>query len=223
MPCTPRNSALVEIPAGQGHDDDVSSPGTTRRRGRRPGGEDTRAALITAAREVFAESGYDGATVRGIAKRAGVDPAMVNHWFGGKEGLFGEAVLQLPFNPKTIASELLSGGVEDIGQRIITRFLTVWDSAGGSVFTALVRSVTAHEQAVHVLRDLFVRHIFGLLAEKAGADRVDFRATLCASQIIGLGMVRYVARFEPLASADISTIAAAIGPTVQRYLTGPID
>jgi len=201
----------------------VSGPESRKRRGRRPGGEDTRAALITAAREVFAESGYDGATVRGIAQRAGVDPAMVNHWFGGKEGLFGEAVLRLPFNPKTIADELASGGIDDIGKRAVTRFLTVWDSAGGGVFAALVRSVTAHEQAIHALRDLFLRHLFGRLAKKAGADDIELRATLCASQIIGLGMVRYVAQFEPLASADIPRVAAAIGPTLQRYITGPLD
>jgi len=196
---------------------------TTKRRGRRPGGADTRAALIEAAREVFAESGYAGATVRGIAKRAGVDPAMVNHGFGGKEGLFGEAVLQLPFNPKTVADELMSGDVDELGHRIVTRFLTVWDSAGGGVFTALVRSVAAHEQAIDVMRDLFVHYLFGRVAKLAGTGAVEMRATLCASQIIGLGMVRYVTGFEPLASADIPTVAAAIGPTIQRYLTGPLD
>lgn len=193
-----------------------------KRRGRRPGGQDTREALLTAARAVFAESGYDGATVRGIAKRAGVDAAMVNHWFGGKEGLFAEAVLQLPFNPLDLVRELADGDPATLGERIIRRFLRVWDSAGGGVFIALIRSVTAHEQALHVLRDVFLKYLFSGIIEAAGSDRQELRASLCATQMIGLGMVRYVARFEPLASADHETVVAAVAPNLQRYLTGPI-
>lgn len=193
-----------------------------RRRGRRPGGQDTRAALVEAARAVFTESGYDGATVRGIAKRAGVDAAMVNHWFGGKEGLFAEAVLRFPFSPKEILAHLLDGPLETLGERIVRRFLTVWDTADGGVFVALVRSVAGHEQATHVLRDFFIKYVFSGVVSATGADHPELRATLCASQMIGLGMIRYVARFEPLASADIETLVTAIAPNVQRYLTGTI-
>src|ERR1700741_2887225 len=151
------NSLIVEKVAGVSHDDEVSKAvkqEPTRRRGRRPGGADTRAALVEAARTVFIEQGYDGATVRSIAALAGVDAAMVNHWFGGKEGLFAEAVLKLPFNPKDIADQLLDGDVDDLGERIVRTFLTTWDNTGGGVFTALMRSITSHDQAAHVLRDL---------------------------------------------------------------------
>lgn len=199
-----------------------STSGAAKRRGRRPGGQDTRAALLAASREVFAESGYDGATVRGIATRAGVDAAMVNHWFGGKEGLFAEAVLQLPFSPKDIVEALLDGPAQTLGERIVRRFLTVWDTAGGGVFAALVRSVTAHEQAIHVLRDLFIKYIFSGVLKSTGSDQPEFRATLCASQMIGLGMVRYVTQFEPLASTDLETVVTAVAPNVQHYLTGKI-
>lgn len=195
---------------------------TAKRRGRRPGGQDTRAALLNAAREVFTETGYDGATVRSIAKRAGVDAAMVNHWFGGKEGLFGEAVLQLPFNPHDILQELLEGDVDDLGERIIRRFVTVWDTAGGGQFAALVRSVTSHDQVVHVLRDFFIKYVFSGVLKATGSDNPQLRASLCATQMIGLGMVRYVAQFEPLASADIDTVVTAIAPNMQRYLTGTV-
>ncbi|MDQ3789684.1 MAG: TetR/AcrR family transcriptional regulator, partial [Actinomycetota bacterium] len=99
-----------------------------RRRGRRPGGTDTREALLNAAREVFIEQGFDGATVRAIAGRAGVDAAMVNHWFGGKEGLFAEAVLKLPFNPQDIVEILVGAPADDIGQTIVRTFLTRWDA-----------------------------------------------------------------------------------------------
>ncbi|MGH3878894.1 MAG: TetR family transcriptional regulator [Actinophytocola sp.] len=194
----------------------------TRRRGRRPGGADTRAALVEAARTVFIEQGYDGATVRSIAALAGVDAAMVNHWFGGKEGLFAEAVLKLPFNPKDIADQLLDGDVDDLGERIVRTFLTTWDNTGGGVFTALMRSITSHEQAAHVLRDLLVKHIFERMLRRVGPDDHLFRATLVASQLVGMGMVRYVAQFEPLASSDIDVMVPAVAPTIQRYLTGEI-
>lgn len=194
-----------------------------RRRGRRPGGADTRSALLTAAREVFTESGYDGATVRSIAARAEVDPAMVNHWFGGKARLFAEAVLELSIDPEEILGRLLDGDPERLGERIVRTFLTVWDGTGGGVFIALVRSVASHEQAGHLLRDLFISQIFDRLTMHIGADHARLRATLCASQLIGMGMIRYVVRFEPLVSADIDTVTAAVAPNMQRYLTGDLN
>ncbi|WP_240687333.1 TetR family transcriptional regulator [Amycolatopsis suaedae] len=202
----------------------MTSPSTDRprRRGRRPAGEDTRTLLLDAARAVFSESGYDGATVRGIAGRAGVDAAMVNHWFGSKENLFAQAILQLPFDPEELVSTLLTGPAEQLGERIVRKFLTLWDATGGGVFTALVRSVTSHEQATQIMRELFLKRLFGRIQERAVDDRPQLRATLCASQMIGMGMIRYVVKFEPFASADIDTLVPAIAPTLQRYLTGDI-
>jgi len=195
----------------------------TKRRGRRPAGADTKTALVEAARAVFTEQGYEGATVRAIARRAGVDPAMVNHWFGGKDGLFAKAVLQLPIDPAQIVADVTAGDVDSVGDRVVRRFLTVWDSTGGGQFAALIRSVAGHEMAVTGLRELFVNGVFGPITRYAGGDGDPMlRATLVASQLIGLGMVRYVAGFDPLATADINTVAAAVGPTMQRYLTGTI-
>ncbi|HKS48755.1 MAG TPA: TetR family transcriptional regulator [Amycolatopsis sp.] len=194
----------------------------TKRRGRRPAGQDTRAALLEAAREVFSESGYEGATVRTIAARAGVDAAMVNHWFGGKEALFAQAVLKLPFDPAELVTALLEGDIDKLGERIVRRFVTVWDATSGGVFPALIRSLAAHDQAATGLRDFLVKEILGRVVERIEADHPQLRANLCASQIIGLGMVRYVAMFPPLATADVETVVTAIGPTLQRYLTGGI-
>lgn len=194
-----------------------------RRRGRRPGGADTREALLVAAREVFIEQGFDGATVRAIAAKAGVDAAMVNHWFGGKEGLFAEAVLKLPFNAKDIVERLLAADPAEIGQAIVRNFLDIWDNTGGGVFTALMRSVTSHEDAALMLKDFFFKHVFTHVIGRLAPDNHEFRATLVATQIVGIGMVRYVTKFEPLASADVDTMAAAIAPTFQRYITGKID
>ncbi len=194
-----------------------------KRRGRRAAGEDTRAALLAAARETFVEKGYDGATVRAIAARAGVDAAMVNHWFGGKEGLFAQSVLQLPFDPAEILKRLLDGPVEAAGERIIRTFVTVWDATGGGTFAALIRSVTSHQEVANALRSFFINAIFKNLLAEIGAEDRDLRATLCATQMVGLGIVRYVVRFEPLASADMETVVKAVAPNMQRYLTGDLS
>jgi AcrR family transcriptional regulator len=195
---------------------------TAKRRGRRPAGADTRSALVAAARAVFAEQGYDGATVRSIATRAGVDAAMVNHWFGGKEGLFAEAILDLPIKPNDILALLHAGPVDELGPRIVRTFLTVWDDTGGEHFAGLVRSVTGHEAAAHVLRDFFLKHVFISLANTVTDDRPDLRANLVASQLVGMGVARYVIKFEPLAHTPIPELVAAVGPTLQRYLTGEL-
>ncbi|WP_370972478.1 TetR/AcrR family transcriptional regulator [Amycolatopsis sp. cg9] len=215
----------VELCGGVRHDGAVSTTDntdtTSRRRGRRPAGQDTRTALVEAARAVFAESGYDGATVRAIATRAGVDAAMVNHWFGSKEGLFAKAVLQLPFDPLELQAELRDGPDDELGRRIARAFLTRWDGAGGDVFQALIRSITGHEQAGQVLRTFF-QNFFTALITSIGSDRVPLRMALCASQLVGMGMIRYVAKFEPMAAAEVDTLVAAVAPNLQRYLTGEI-
>ncbi|QIZ34037.1 TetR family transcriptional regulator [Saccharopolyspora sp. ASAGF58] len=193
-----------------------------KRRGRRRSGTDTRAALLAAAREVFTEQGYDSATVRAIAGRAGVDPAMVNHWFGGKEGLFTAAV-QIPVNPAEVVPELLAGDREQLAERLLRRFLTVWDNAEGGQFAALIRSIAANENAVAMLREFIQNVMFNRLIKVLGVDQPELRAALCGSQIVGLGMARYVVRLEPLASADHDTVVSAIGPNLQHYLTGDIS
>jgi AcrR family transcriptional regulator len=201
---------------------DTAAPAPRRRRGRRPGGADTREALLNAARAEFAERGFDGATVRVIAERAGVDPAMVNHWFGGKEALF-TAALDMPLDPTAVMADVLAGDPEQLGERIVTRFLTIWDhTGGGRRLAALVRSVASHDVAAGMMRQfvgMFVRRVVSSVAP----DDAELRTALCASQLVGLGMVRYVLRLEPLASADHPTVVAAMAPTLQRYLTGSLN
>jgi AcrR family transcriptional regulator len=198
--------------------EDNSAP---RRRGRRPGGGDTRTALLDAARVVFAERGYDGATVRAIADRAGVDPAMVNHWFGGKEPLF-VAALNLPADPAAIIAEALPGDPDELAERLIARLLRVWDETGGAQLATLLQSIASHEVAAGLLREFIGRVLVGKVLSTVAPDRPELRATLAGSQMFGLAFVRYVLKVEPLASADHATIIAAVAPNMQRYLTGPL-
>jgi AcrR family transcriptional regulator len=195
---------------------------TQERRGPRPRGVDTRAALLDAAREVFIEHGFEGATMRAVAARADVDAAMVNHWFGSKEGLFAEAVIDVPFDLDGLVGRLLDGDVGGLGQRIVRTFLVNCDAAGGGVFAALLRSGASHAQANHHLQDFMIRNILAPVLRAVGADQPEFRAMLVATQVVGIAIVRYVARFDQFAAADVDRIVTAVAPAVQRYLTGDI-
>lgn len=192
------------------------------RTGRRPGESGTREAILEAARRAFAEQGYDRATIRDIAARAGVDPALVYHFYGSKEQLFA-AAMHFPFQPSAIIPPLLEGDPERLAERILRLFLTLSDQPGGSPFVALIRSASTNERAARMLREFMSREVIGRVARALGVANAELRATLVGSQLSGLAMVRYVLRLEPLASADHETVIACVGPTLQRYLTGELQ
>ncbi len=196
-----------------------------RRTGRRPGNPDTREAILSAAREAFAERGYDAASIRQIATSAGVDPALVHHYFGTKEQLFLEAV-QMPIDPREIIPLVAAPGVDGIGERLIRTFLSVWDSPRGATAAALLRSAVTNEWTAKLLREFVVTQILrrGIKELKLDMNTSEgaLRASLVASQLVGLGTVRYILKVEPLASASTDQVVAAIGPTIQRYINGDI-
>jgi AcrR family transcriptional regulator len=192
------------------------------RAGRRPGDSGTRDAILAAAKQAFGSQGYGATSVRAVARTAGVDPSLVLHFFGSKDGLF-EAALELPLDPATVVAGLLAGGVDGLGERVVRTFLGVWDATPGQgPMLAMLRSAVSHEDSAAMLRDLLLRVILRPLALGAGADHPDLRAALLASQVVGLALTRYVLRFEPVASADADTLAPLLGPTLQRYLTGAL-
>ena len=209
------------IKNGAAPGDGANGADAPRRRGRRPGGTDTRAELLDAARVEFAQRGYEGATVRVIADRAGVDPAMVNHWFGGKEALFSEA-LQLPVNPAEVMTAIMPGDPERLGERIVGQFLTIWDQTGGGPMATILRSIASHDDAARMLREFIGNVMVKRVVAAVAPDRPDLRAGLVGSQLFGMGLVRYVLKLEPLASADHATVIGAVAPNLQRYLTGPL-
>jgi AcrR family transcriptional regulator len=192
------------------------------RTGRRPGASGTREAILEAARSEFAQHGYDRATIRNVARGAGVDPALVHYFFGTKTELFA-AAMQLPINPAELVQALLAGERELIGERLVGTFLSVWDHAANrDVFIGLIRSAVTDEQAATLLREFAVRELFGRVAAALGTPDAELRASLVFSQIFGLAMARYILKIEPLASAPGAVIAAAVGPTVQRYISGDL-
>jgi AcrR family transcriptional regulator len=187
--------------------------------GRRPGDSGTREAILSAAKEAFGTKGYGATSLRSVARTAGVDPALVTHFFGSKSGLF-TAALELPIDPGVLVPALLAGGVDGLGERIIRTLLGVWDSTPGQgPMLAMLRSAVSHEDSATMLRGLLSRVLLRPLALRAGGDDPDLRAALLASQIVGLAITRYVLKLEPVASATADELAPLYGPTLQRYLT----
>jgi AcrR family transcriptional regulator len=200
----------------------VSAETRTGRTGRRTGDSGTREAILAAARQRFAELGYDGATIRGIAADAGVDPALVHHFYGTKEKLFVAAV-RFPFVPTEQLARLGSADRDRLGETIVRIALgALEDASTRPPAIALIRSAITNEQAAAMLRGFVTSAIIGTIASVVGEDDAEYRASLVASQILGMGVARYIVGLEPLAGADVEDLVAAIGPTVQRYLTGDI-
>lgn len=199
--------------------DDVAAP---RPRGRRAGGADTRGELLAAASLEFAEHGLDRTSMRGIARRAGVDPSLVHHYFTSKEALFAESLAVSEVVPG-VASQLAGVGATDAAETLVRTLLRVWgrlDSRG--VLQAVLGSVVRSEAARAVLRDMVLRRVLDPLTERLGVDEPARRASLVASQMTGLALVRYVLRVEPLASASEEEVVADVAPTVHRYLFGAL-
>jgi AcrR family transcriptional regulator len=186
------------------------------RTGRRPGRSGSREKILAAARSSFSRDGYDGATIRDIAASAHVDPALVRHYFGSKEHLFVEA-LQFPIDPVEFVPRLLAQGRDGLGERLATFFLDTWDGEAGRPFLAMLRSVTASDDAAEMLRQFVAREIIGRIAASLDLEGPELRAGLAGGQLIGLAMLRYVIKLEPIASADRAELAHAIGPSIQHY------
>jgi AcrR family transcriptional regulator len=190
------------------------------RTGRRPGSGGTRERILAAARSDFGKSGYEGTTIRSIAAQAKVDPALVMHYFESKDGVFRAAV-KFPVDPAEFIPRLLAPGLDGLGERLVRVFVETWDSPAGSPLLGLIRSVVGNEDAAALLREFVTREVLGRIARALELDQPQLRAALVASQLVGLAMIRYVVKVEPLASARTDDLVAWLGPTLQRYLTDP--
>jgi AcrR family transcriptional regulator len=189
-----------------------------RHAGRRPGATETRDAIISAARRLFAEKGYDGATIRGIAAEAGVNPALVYHFFGTKQQVF-VAALDFPIEPAEMIRQIVTGPRREVGQRIIRTFLAVWnDPPARASLLALFRSVTTNEQTAAMFRQFIEAALLGRVTSALGVPKE--RMTAAMAQMVGLVLLRYVLRVEPLASLGDEEIVHLVAPTIQRYIDG---
>lgn len=196
-------------------------PAPKRRRGRpRAGQSDARERILTAAMDEFGELGYDGATMRGIAARAGVDAALVHHYFGTKADLFGEAV-GAPMRPDLALPEILAGPTDEIGARIVRYLLVTWEDPDvRRRGVALLRTAIGNKLTTPLLAGFLSRELLSRIVRTLQVEDADLRASLVASQVAGLIVARYVLRLPGLAEASVDELVGRVGPTLQRYLFG---
>ena len=173
----------------------------------------TRAAILAAAREQFAASGYQAATIRSIAAAAGIDPAMVMRYYGNKEGLFAAAAefdLRLP--------DLSALAHSALGAALVGHFLDRWE--GDETLMALLRTAVTNEAAAARMQAIFATQLAPLIAKLCGEPRAKAatRAGLIATQILGLALCRYVLKLPPVVGLKRAEIVQRIGATIQAYL-----
>ncbi|MEU0985704.1 TetR family transcriptional regulator [Streptomyces sp. NPDC005953] len=182
-------------------------------------GPGARERILGAARTEFAERGYDKTTMRGIARAAGVDAALVHHYYGSKDDVFAAAI-EVSFEPALAVTAILGKGTEGIGERIARYFIGVWENpVSRGPLLVVIRSALTHEAAAKVLRGFVLRRLLERIAAELEVPNPKFRAELAASHMIGIAVLRYVIQVEPLASADPEEIISQVAPTLQRYLT----
>ncbi|WP_273183621.1 TetR family transcriptional regulator [Actinomyces massiliensis] len=191
-------------------------------RGRRPAGSpDAREAILAAARTAFARDGYQ-ASLRGIAREAGVDPALVHHYFPSRAALFAKAIVGsiAGENADLVerAAAITHMDPDEVGEGIVRSFVSLWDTAGGDNFTAVVRAAIERDGTVEPFRDFIAGGILQPIVTRFCPDRPELRAQLIASQIIGLGMARWVAGLDQVSPLEAESLASLVGPTIQRYL-----
>jgi AcrR family transcriptional regulator len=190
-------------------------------RGRRPGTPDTRAQVLAAARTSFAERGFRGTTIRAVAGAAGVDPALVHHYFGTKDDLF-LAALEMPVDPREVLAPVVAQGPDGAAERLLRTFLAVWDEPDTQVrLLAVVRSVL-DEEGGRLLKDGFIPVVVGPVLAQLVADRPEVRIPLVASQVVGLIVTRYVIALPAMAEMPPDDLVARMAPVLQHYLTGDL-
>ena len=190
------------------------------RTGRRPGPTTTREQIVAAAARCFAAAGYDATSVRHVAAEAGVDPALVRRFFGGKDQLFTQVASAL-IDPERALAAVTVGPPEAAAERLLRYFLSLLgDVAQPGPFLGLVRSAVTSEHAAGLLRRFLAERVLGQIAATLRADRPGLRAALVASQLVGLAVTRYAVRLAPLTAADDGQLIDWVGPVLQYYLTG---
>ena len=190
------------------------------RTGRRPGPSRTRAQILAAAANCFAAAGYDATSLRRVAADAGVDPALVRRFFGGKEQLFTEVASAL-IDPERALAAVAEGPPSAAGERLLRYFLDLLGEVGQpGPYLGLVRCAVTSEHAAALFRRFLAERVLGEIAARLDAGRPELRAALVASQLVGLAVARYAVRLAPLTAADADELVRWAGPVLQYYLTG---
>lgn len=188
-------------------------------RGRRSG-SDTRELVIEAARELFTTQGYEATSMRAIARQAGVDPRMVHHWFASKPELLLISVGGLDFAPSERIEAVLAEHPANPGRALVTAFLSAWDSPGNPErFAVIVRAALSNDAELAPMREFISSLVLKRLTDQAEGQDAELRATMAASQLIGLGLGRYVIKLPALSVADPTSLIAHYGDLITGLLS----
>jgi AcrR family transcriptional regulator len=193
-----------------------------KRPGRPPGPSDTRDRILASARELFARNGIDKTSIRAIAAGADVDAALVHHYFGTKQQLFVAAV-RIPIDPMLVIGPLRETPVDELGLKLPSLLLPLWDSEMGSGLIATLRSLLAGNEVSLIrsfLQEVVAVEVGTRVDDPPGSGRI--RVQFVASQLVGVVMARYILELEPFKSLPVQQVAETIAPNLQRYLTGDL-
>ena len=194
------------------------------RRGRRSAGDHSRDDILAAARKLFAEQGFDGTSLRQVAREAAVDPAMVHHFFKGKDELFASSV-ELPADPAVFLADVETSSPSRRAEAIVRAVLLLWEGPAHHGLIAFVRGTLGSTAKTALMREMVNRTILTrlMVGLPGPAQEVRMRGNLVATQVVGLMLVRYIVRLEPIASATQEDVIRMVAPNIQRYLTGDLD
>jgi AcrR family transcriptional regulator len=193
-----------------------------KRPGRPAGTSDNRERILVSARELFARNGIDKTSIRAIGADAGVDAALVHHYFGTKTQLFAAAI-HIPIDPMAVIGPLREIPVDRIGYVLPSILLPLWESELGKGFIATLRSILAGNDASLIrsfLQDVIAVEVGSRVDSPPGTGRI--RVQYVASQLVGVVMARYILELDPFRSLPVEQIAETIAPNLQRYLTGDL-
>lgn len=193
------------------------------RRGRPDDGGDRRARIVAAATHLFAEHGFDAVSLRQVAREAKVDPALVHHYFDGKDGLFAAAV-SLPADPGDLLAGIDPSTAEGRGRVVAHAVMSLWEGPQKHVLAAFFRTTIGSTARTRLLREVVRRQIIGKVAAGLPYDDAEreLRASLAATQVVGFLVARYLVELEPIAALRQADAEAFLAPAVQRILTGPL-
>jgi AcrR family transcriptional regulator len=191
-----------------------------RGRGRPPGESATQEAILAAARRQFSELGYGRTTLRGIARAAGVDPRLLLHYFGSKQELFVASV-ELPMEPRVVVDTVFDGPPSEAAGRAARLLVSVIDTPDmRRPFLALLRAAVTEPEAAALIRGVLTERLLGPISARVGGERPELRASLVASQLVGLIVTRHIVEIEPLSVASRDDLVRALEPVFQHYLQG---
>ncbi|MDH6198149.1 AcrR family transcriptional regulator [Mycobacterium frederiksbergense] len=187
-------------------------------RGRRPGNNDTRTVLVEAASRLFAETGYEKTSLRDIAAAAGVDPALIRHYFGSKAGLFRET-MGWPFEPADVTARVVDGDPAGIGERLAEVFFELWEQPESRApLMAILRGAATHDDSAALVRQFIKGQLYLRVAGAVAGPDAELRIDLAMAQLLGVAYLRYILQLEPIASRPVAELTARVAPVVSAHL-----